>query len=192
MAVTKVEEFDPVRITNFGVMFKGSTESQQFGATGQIDGETQMLTITKKKEGVVVKSLSKPQSMTLKLNAHVKVDPLRKIFGLSNEGLKPGVYSYGSDSSGQEFILTADAIDDFEDITKLIAFPNCSSSSGLVLSIENGADEVAELELEFTAMIDDHNKCYYEAFISELDDPSLADQWRTNFSYEVVQSIPAP
>ncbi|WP_367590228.1 hypothetical protein [Heyndrickxia ginsengihumi] len=127
--------------------------------------------------------------MTLKINAHVQVAPLRKIFGLSNEGLKPGIYSYGSDSIGEEFVLTADAIDDFEDVTKLIAFPNCSSSTGLTLSIENGADEVAELELEFTAMIDDNNKCYYEAFISELDDPSLADQWRKNFSYDVVKAV---
>ncbi len=192
MGQTTIVEFDPVRITNFGIKFQSDTEAQQFGATGQIDGETEMLTITKKKEGVTVKSISKPQSMTLKINAHVQVAPLRKIFGLSNEGLKPGIYSYGSDSIGEEFVLTADVIDDFEDVTKILAFPNCSSSSGLTISIENGADEVAELELEFTAMVDDNNKCYYEAFIDELDDPTIADQWRSNFSYDLVKEIPTP
>ncbi|GIN86977.1 hypothetical protein J6TS2_33630 [Heyndrickxia sporothermodurans] len=182
-----IEEFDSASITNFGIKFKGEEEAQSFGCVGQIEGETEMLTKIKKCEGLEVKSKSKPHKMTLKINAHVKVDPLRKIFGLSNEGLKPGVYAYGSDSKGTDFVLTADVVDDFEDLTKLIAFPNCSSSTGLTLSIENGADEVAELEMEFTAMIDDNKKCYYEALIEELEDEEVAENWRKNFSADLVK-----
>jgi hypothetical protein len=115
-------------------------------------------------------------------------DPVRKIFGLSNTGLKPGVYSYGSNSKGLPFVFTGDVIDEFEDVTKLIAFPNCSSSTGLTLSIENGADTVAELELEFTAMVDDNKNCYYEAIVDELTDPADATTWRTNFSYDLVKA----
>ncbi|PTY77352.1 phage tail protein [Heyndrickxia sporothermodurans] len=189
---TTIEEFDAVRITNFNIKFKGEQTAQSFGCVGQLEGETEMITIVKKCEGVETKSKSKPQKMTLSLNAHVKVAPLRSIFGLSNEGLKPGVYSYGSNSKSKDFVLTADVIDEFEDLTKLIAFPNCTSSTGLTLSIENGADEVAELELEFTAMVDDNKNCYYEALLDELADTTVAETWRTNFTPDLVKEVPAP
>ncbi|PTY79620.1 phage tail protein [Heyndrickxia sporothermodurans] len=189
---TTIEEFDAIRITNFNIKFKGEQTAQSFGCVGQLEGETEMITIVKKCEGVETKSKSKPQKMTLTLNSHVKVAPLRSIFGLSNEGLKPGVYSYGSNSKSKDFVLTADVIDEFEDLTKLIAFPNCTSSTGLTLSIENGADEVAELELEFTAMVDDNKNCYYEALLDELADTTVAETWRTNFTPDLVKEVPAP
>lgn len=193
MAAKVVEEFDSVRISNFAIKFKKDQVAQAFGCVGSIEGETEMLTIVKKCEGVETKSKSRPQKMTLTLNAHVRVDPLRRIFGLSNEGLKPGVYSYGSDSLGEDFALTADVIDDFEELTKLIAFPNCSSSTGLTLNIENGADEVAELELEYTAMVDSNRKCYYEAFVDEVSDTTVINQWHTNFTPELVKATaPTP
>lgn len=182
-----ITEFDPVSIKNPTIKFKGDTTAQEFGAIGKIDGETELLEIVLKKEGIETKRKSTPQKMTLKLNAHVLIDPLRKIFGLSNDNLQPGVYAYGSDSKGREFTLTADVIDEFEEVTKLIAFPNCVSSTGLLLSVENGADEVAELELEFTAMVDDNKKCYYEAIVDELEDSTLATKWKTDFNYDLVK-----
>lgn len=191
--VKVVEEFDSVRISNFAIKFKKSQVSESFGCVGSIEGETEMLTIVKRCEGVETKSKSRPQKMTLTLSTHVNVDPYRKIFGLSNEGLKPGVYAYGTDSLGEDFALTADVIDDFEELTKLIAFPNCSTSTGLRLSIENGADEVAELEMEFTAMVDSNRKCYYEAFVDEIEDDTVSNQWHTNFTPELVKSAtPTP
>lgn len=193
MAAKVVEEFDSVRISNFAIKFKKDQVAQAFGCVGSIEGETEMLTIVKRCEGVDTKSKSRPQKMTLTLNAHVRVDSLRRIFGLSNEGLKPGVYSYGSDSLGEDFALTADVIDEFEEITKLIAFPNCSISTGLTLNIENGADEVAELELEYTAMVDSNRKCYYEAFVDEVSDTTVINQWHTNFTPELVKATaPTP
>jgi hypothetical protein len=185
---TIITDFDSVSIKNPNIKFQGDLTAVSFGGIGKIDGETELLEIVKKMEGIEVKRKTTPQKMTLKLTAHVPIDPVRKIFGLSNTGLKPGVYSYGSNSKGLPFTLTADVIDEFEDLTKLIAFPNCSSSTGLTLSIENGADTVAELELEFTAMIDDNKNCYYEAIVDELTDPVDATTWRTNFSYDLVKA----
>lgn len=131
--------------------------------------------------------------MSLTLNGHVKVPVLRDIFGLSNEGLKAGVYSYGADSLSKPFVLTADVLDEFEAQTKLIAFSNCVAATGLKITVENGADEVAEVELEFTAMIDDNRKCYYEAIISELDEAdkdAFVKQWHTNFTPDMVIATP--
>jgi uncharacterized protein YjdB len=183
---TTVEEFDLTRVTNVGIKFEGDEQSIVFGGLGEIEGETTLSTLVKKVEGVEVKSKSTPQKMALTLNMHVKVAPYRKLFGLSNTGLKPGVYAYGSDSKGLPFILTADALDEFQNLTKKMAWPNCSSDTGLLLHVENGQDEVAELELKISAMVDPNKKCYYEALVEELQDPSIATQWDQAFGYELV------
>ncbi|TDR51732.1 phage tail protein [Paenilisteria rocourtiae] len=188
---TIIEDFDATRITNLGIKFDGDTASTPFGCTGSVEGETELLELVKKCEGVEVKKRSTPQKMTLTISAHIKVAVLRDIYGLSNEGLQVGVYAYGADSMSKPFVLTADVIDEFEDVTKLIAFPNCTSSTGLKITVENGADEVAEVEIEFTAMIDDYRKCYYDAFIDELT-PATADEyvelWHTNFTSAMTRA----
>ncbi|EAE7102655.1 phage tail protein [Listeria monocytogenes] len=190
---TIIEEFDATRVTNVGTKFSEDATSIAFGCLGSIEGETELLELVKKCEGVETKKKTTPQKMSLKLNGHVKVPVLRDIFGLSNEGLKAGVYSYGADSLSKPFVLTADVLDEFEAQTKLIAFSNCVAATGLKITVENGADEVAEVELEFTAMIDDNRKCYYEAIISELDEAdkdAFVKQWHTNFTPDMVIATP--
>jgi hypothetical protein len=191
-----VEQFDPVSIKNASVQFKeaGGThaEGTKFGALGTISGETTMREIIKRTEGLEAGKKVKPEKMTLTLTARVKRDVLHDVYGISTDGLKPGVYSYGSDSVGKEFILTADEIDEFEDITKHIAFPNCSAASGVSFSIENGASEVAELSLTFEAYPDAHNKIKYDAYVPELDDTSISEQWHSAFTRSLVETVPVP
>lgn len=186
---TVIEEFDSMRITNASVQFKkkGTQQpGQKFGAIGTISGETESKTITKVEEGVETKKKVIPQKMNLSISAHIPVAVAREYFGLSNEGLKAGIYAYGADSLGSDFILTADVIDDFEDVKKLVAFPNASNSGGYTLNIENGQEEVALLEMSVTALVDDNKKFYYEAFVDELEDTTIADKWHTNFTPELV------
>lgn len=195
MAATEIKEFDAMRITNASVQFKkGGTQQpgQKFGAIGTISGDTESKTITKIEEGVETKKKTIPQKMNLSISAHIPVAVAREYFGLSNEGLKPGVYAYGSDSLGNDFVLTADVIDDFEDVKKLIAFPNASNSGGYTLSIENGQEEVALLEMSVTALVDANKKFYYEAFVDELEDASIADTWHTNFTPGLVSTLDTP
>lgn len=190
MSVT-IEQFDAMRITNASIQFiKSGTQQEgtKFGCLGQIEGETEMKEFIKKCEGIEVKKVSKPQKMNLTVSAHIPVAIGRDLFGLSNEGLKAGVYSYGSESKGLPFVLTADVIDDFEDVVKMVAFPNCTSTTGLKMTIENGGDEVAELELEFTAMLDAANKLYYEAFVDEVTDETVKSTWHTKFTTELVEN----
>ncbi|EAC9742620.1 phage tail protein [Listeria monocytogenes] len=190
---TIIEEFDATRVTNVGTKFSGDATSIAFGCLGSIEGETELLELVKKCEGVETKKKTTPQKMSLTLTGHVRVDVLRDVFGLSNEGLKAGVYSYGADSLSKPFVLTADVLDEFEAQTKLIAFSNCVAATGLKITVENGADEVAEVELEFTAMIDDNRKCYYEAIVSELDSAdrdAFVTEWHTNFTPDMVLATP--
>ncbi|MED3799814.1 phage tail protein [Lysinibacillus capsici] len=191
---TTIEEFDTVRITEFAVKFKDEEKAQPFGCVGTIEGESEIVAIIKRCEGVEKKRKPKVSKMTITISAHVRLAAQRRIFGISADGLKPGVYKYGADSIGDTFVLTAVGIDEFEDEEKLIAFSNCSANTGLTLSIENGAEEVAEIELEFTALVDDKRGIYYETYISELADEGKEEfitNWKTNFTPELVLAIPA-
>lgn len=190
---TVVTEFDAVSIRNASVQFIENgvaAEGTSFGATGSIEGETESVVIEKKSAGLTTKSVTKPQKMNLTYAGHFPVTVLRDIFGLSNEGLKPGIYSYGQSSKGKNFILTADVVDEFEDVKKLIAFPNVSSTTGLkIQAIENGAEEVAQIEFEFTVLPDEKGNLYYEALEPELSDATVATQWHTAFTPTLVEFV---
>lgn len=192
---TVIQEFDAVSIKNSSIQFFENGVQQEgtpFGSIGTIEGETEVIEIVKRVEGIEAKKKSKPVKMNLTVSAHIPVQVARDFFGLTNKDLKPGVWAYGSLSQGKRFVYTADVIDEFEDVVKLIAFSNCSNSAGFKISIENGADEVAMLELEFTALKDASNKFYYEAFVSELSDASIATQWHTKFTPALVEAVPTP
>ncbi len=77
-------------------------------------------------------------------------------------------------------------MDDFEENSKLVGMLACTSNTGLTFSIENGADEVAALELETKVMQDEFGKFYHEAIVAELEE-DLTDQWMTNISADVIK-----
>ncbi|WP_188453798.1 phage tail protein [Virgibacillus oceani] len=193
---TVVETFDPVTITNMSVQMFGTDGTKQdgtkFGAAGSVGGETVLRELIKRVEGFEAAKSSKPEKMTLTVSAHIKVQVMRDFFGFSNQDLKPGIYSYGTNSKGKRFTLTADVIDEFEDQTKLIAFVDCVSATGFVFTIENGADEVALMEISLEAYPDEFKQIYYEAMVAELDDPTVADTWHTQFDRTLVEAVPTP
>lgn len=190
---TVVETFDPMAIRNSSVQFKQSdgsfTPGTKFGCVGSVEGETTLKEIIKMCEGVEVKKKVKPEKIDLTVSAHIPVAVVRDMFGLKTEGLKPGIYSYAKDSKGKEFIYTADVIDEFEDVTKLIAFPRAVSATGFKFAIENGADEVAEMEVEITCYPDEQGNLYYEALVSELTDTTIVETWHSQFTYSLVEQV---
>ncbi|MBG9841777.1 MULTISPECIES: phage tail protein [Bacillus cereus group] len=190
MAKTVIEEFDSMSFTNVGIQFiEGGIQQPgtKFGCVGTIEGETEMLEKVKKCEGVEVKKMSKPIKMNMTLSGHLRVDVIRKVFGIKADGLKAGVWSYGTKSKGKAFVLTADVIDEFSDVKKMVAFSNCTSTTGFKFKVENGADELAETELEFTALKDSNDDFYYEALVDEVDDAQVKEKWHTQFTPELVK-----
>ncbi|HDX9587590.1 TPA: phage tail protein [Bacillus pseudomycoides] len=170
MAVTTIDVFDAVTIKNASVLFKGESVTEPFGCVGKLDAESEVKEIKKVCGGVTQKKKSKPSQLNVKISGHMKLSVLREIFGIKNDGLIDNVYSYGIDSSGKDFVFVAEELDDFEEVSRLIAFPKCSSASGFVKSVENGAEELAETEIEITALPDEFGKLYYEAIgLSEED-----------------------
>lgn len=192
---TIVEEFDAISIKNSSIQYlneSGQEEGEFFGSIGSISGSTTLKELIKNVEGTEAKKRVKPEKMELTISAHVPIAVYRKVYGITNKDLKPGVYSYSIDAKGKEFVYTADVIDEFEDVTKLVAFPRCISATGLQFTIENGASEVAEMELTLTAYKDSKGQLMYEAFVDEVEDESVKTQWHKEFTPELVELLPAP
>lgn len=189
----KILDFSPVMIKNASVQFiTGGVqdEGKKFGCMGTLDAETEVRELIKNCEGDE-RVITIPKYMTPTVGAHIRRDVLRDIFGISTEGLKPGIYSYGLNSKGKRFAFTADVIDEFEDVVQLIAFPRCSNMTGLSISIDNDADEVAYVELEFRANADELGNFYYEAFEDEIDETTKS-QWHENFTPDLVKEATIP
>lgn len=190
--------FDAVSINNAGIQFKESggtyAPGTPFGCVGSIEGEPEIRTRELKCGAKVLKTLTKTDYFTFTVQvANAPLSVVRSVFGLNTEGLKAGVWSYGERSKSKDFIFTADIIDEFEDVTKMIAFPNATNISGFrIQTIDNGADEVANLEFEFRAMADENGQFYYEAIVDDVTDEEVKEQWHTAFTTELVEAVPSP
>lgn len=181
---TPILNFDATSITTVGFKFKGDEQAIQTDCNGSIAVETETTTISKKCGATTVKEVTKPIKMTVTLTAHVPVEIFRRFYGLKHDAtLKEGIYSYGGLSQGEQFSLMAELVDDFEETSKLLAFLNATSQTALTFTIENGADEVAALELAITANKDDLGYWYHEALEDELTDLTK-ETWLTALTAE--------
>lgn len=193
--VQVLTEFDSWSIANSSIQFlNGSTQNPgiKFGSVGTISFEPETSTLSKREGRVITKEKVITTKLNVTVSAHIPITVARDFFGLNNEGLKPGVYSYGEGSLGKDFVWTADVVDDFEDITKLIAFPKASNSAGLTLSIDSTQEELALLEVSFSAVADSGGQFYYEALVPELEDTTIVDKWHTEFNRELVAVVETP
>jgi len=165
--------FDEYKVTNAAIKwFEGGeyvTPAVKLGCTGKLEIETTLKTVEKKCEGDVVRSVDIPTQLKCKWTGHFPVENLRKVWGLKTEGLKKGVFAYGTDSRQGRGIMSFDVLDLDETMEMFRAFPNMQFSGGMKWELENGGEEIAEIEQEFIAMKDDNNKFFYEALKLELD-----------------------
>ena len=112
--VKVIEEFDSVSIANASIQFKkkGTQEpGTKFGCVGTIEGEPEIKEIKKLCGGTTVKKKSKTTELKITVSAHIPVKVARDYFGFDTTGLKPGVWAYGSESKGYDFVFTADVVD---------------------------------------------------------------------------------
>lgn len=183
-------DFSPVAIKNASVQFLGATQTAtKFGCMGTLSAETEVRTITKRCEGSE-EIITIPIYMTVTVGAHIRRDVIRNVFGIDSKDLKEGVYSYGINSKGKNFVFTADVIDEFQDIKQLIAFSKCSNLTGLSITVDNDADDVPYVDLEFRANADELSNFYYEAFVEDLDQ-TIVSKWHTDFNSELISEIEA-
>lgn len=183
--------YSEFEVKNTSIRFKDDEAAVKVGCVGSLDESMNSKTITKKCEGVVTKSVTKGDGTgELSLSLHMRYDLYLKTYGMISDGLKDGVYAYGRNSIHNSFCLTCEVLDE-DGVKKLKAYPNCVVTSGIARKIENGAEEVAELELTVAVMPDENGNGLYEAVVTEDLDESIVNSWLTSFNASMVTVVKA-
>ena len=166
----------------------GEEEYTRDDCVGTLSVERETKTVTKSCRGVVKKRKTKPTGNgTINLKMHIKMALYRKIHAMTNEGLQPGIYAFDNTEPMPEFSLTA-RVKDEDDNIMFLGYPRCKIEEINSMEIENGAEEVAEVEMTVSYMPDDYNKGEYQALEVELiGDVLNADNWMTDFDSETAQ-----
>lgn len=157
-----------------------------FGCIGTLEGSSDIATVEKKCEGAVVKTVKKVNKVDVTLTGHPYTAVLRNVAGMTNEGLKEGIYGYGANIKAKKIIFTA-KVEDMEGNIKYIAFPNMDDVSGLTISINNDVTEIEMKNFEFSALKDENGMFYYEALEDEITDETVKTKWLTAFTPELVK-----
>lgn len=179
--------FSEFEVKNTSIKFEEDESAVKVGCVGTLEETMNSKTITKKCEGVVVKSVSRGDGTgELALSLHMRYDLFLKTYGMMSDGLVDGVYSYGKNSIHKPFCLTAEVFDE-DGVKKLKAYPNCVVTTGIARKIENGAEEVAEMEMTVSVMPDDNGNGMYEAIESLITDENVKTKWLSNFTPELVK-----
>ena len=181
----QVEEFENYKIIESAIQFKEKS-AVALGCIGEMNASSNVQEVVKKCEGKVIKRTKRTEDMTVEITTHARVPVSREIIGLSNKGLKKGVYAYGTDSFSDPFTFTAKVLD-MEGNVKFVAFPNVENVNGLSIKVNNEQTEIEMDNFNFSALADSNNKFYYEAFESELEDETVKTKWLTNFTPELVK-----
>ena len=173
-------------VKKIGFKFEDEESYETVECIGSMEEEMTAKVVTKKCRGVVKKKRTRGTGEgTLKISLHIPLDIYVKAFGMKLDSLIEGVYAYGQNSRHKNFALVAD-VEDEDGNEKLKAYPNAAMNTGVVRKVENGAEEVAEIELEIGVMPDDHGNGLYEALADTVTE-NVANTWMTAFTPELVQ-----
>ena len=188
MAYTIGDNYSPYEVDQLAIKVAGDTEYTRDDCIGKMTVEREAKTVTKKCRGVIKKRKTKATGNgTITLSLHCKLVLYRKLHAMTNEGLQPGVYAFDNTEAMPEFSLTA-RVKDEDDVIMYKGFPRCKIEEINAFEIENGGEEVAEIELKASFMPDDYNKGEYEGLEDEMTGQVLnADNWMTDFSSEIAQ-----
>lgn len=179
--------FSDFEIDKMSVKFTDAEAALSMNCVGSVEEELTAKEITKKCRGVIIKDVVKGTGEgTLTISAHVPYDLFIEAFGMEVETLKTGVFAYGSNSRHKAFCLTMHVVDE-DGAEKYKAYPNCIFKARPTLSTENGAEEVAEVEIEIAVMPDEQGFGMYEALADGLDE-SVKSGWMENFNYTLVKA----
>lgn len=178
--------FSEYELREMAIKVNGESAYAAANCVGSLEEELEVKTVTKNCRGTVLKTRAHGAGNgTLNISMHIPYDIFNEIYGLDINGLKSGVKAYGRNSVHKTFSIAAHLYDE-DGEEKYKAYPNCIIQSALSRSIENGADEVAEIELEVSVMPDDYGNCMYEALAANLT-AELKAAWMTGFTPELVQ-----
>lgn len=178
--------FSEYELRKMGIKFKSSQTYESADCVGSCEEEMTPRVVSKKCRGVVVKkSVKGTGEGTLKFSLHMPYEIFTKAYGMELETLVEGVKAYGQNSVHERFSIVCQVFDE-DEVEKFKAYPNCVIETGVVRKIENGEEEVAEIELEVSVMPDDYGNGMYEALATGLSE-TIKSKWMTGFEPSIVQ-----
>lgn len=178
--------FSEYELREMGIKFKDAENYETVECIGSCEEELESKTVSKKCRGVVKKTRTKGTGNgILKISAHIPYKIYEQAYGMDLDSLKEGIKAYGENSVHKEF-STTQLVKDEDGNIKYKAYPNCMIKTGIVRKIENGAEEVAELELEVSVMPDEYGNGMYEILESEATTEITSD-WMTKFTPSMAQ-----
>lgn len=179
--------FSEYELREMGVKFKSADAYVAANCVGSCEEELDVKVITKMCRGVVFKKTVKGAGTgKLSLSMHLPWEVFTQAYGMELDTLIEGVKAYGEFSRHEGFAITQHVFDE-DGEEKFKAYPNCIIETGVSRKIENGAEEVAEVELEVSLQPDEYGNCVYEALATELKDETVKTTWMTAFTPEMVQ-----
>lgn len=179
--------FSEYELKEIGLKFKSADTYSTIECVGSCEEEMESKVITKSCRGVVRKKIVKGTGNgTLKYSMHMPYEDYVKAYGMELDTLIAGVKAYGQNSVHEEFSITEHVFDE-DGVEKFKAYPKCVCETGIARKIENGAEEVAEIELEVSVMPDEYGNGVYEALANDLEDESVKTTWMTAFTPDLVQ-----
>ena len=154
----------------------------------KLEQEATVITVQKKCRGVVAKSRTRGTGAgTLKVEAHIARAILQRLHDFKSDGLVAGVTAYGRNSLHPEVTIVADVYDE-DDNEMLKAWPRCTVSTGPGGSTENGATEVAVVELEIAYAPDTTGQGVYEALVDDIESEEIVTAWMNAWNRDLVSS----
>lgn len=179
--------FSEFELRKMGIKFKSGEAYLSADCVGSCEEELETKVTTKKCRGNVVKTTVRGTgSGTLTISMHMPYEIYTQAYGMDLDTLIEGVKAYGQNSRHEAFAIVQDVFDE-DGVEKFKAYPNCIIQTGVARKIENGAEEVAEIELEVSIMPDEYGNGVYEALASELTDETAKTTWMTAFTPDMVQ-----
>ena len=180
--------FSDFELDQLGIKFAKKSEYQSVNCVGSCEEEMESKVVTKSCRGVVFKKIVKGTGNgKFKLTAHIPWAVFTEFYGMDLDTLIKGVKAYGKNSVHANFGAVMH-VNDEDGEEKYKAYPNCVMESFAARKIENGAETVAELEIEASVMPDEYGNGMYEALASELDNEDVKAKWMSEFTPELVQS----
>lgn len=178
--------FSEFELKAMGFKFKKGSAFESVNCVGSSEEEMNAKVITKSCRGVVTKKVVKGDGTgTLKITAHIPYEVYVQAYGMELDTLIEGVKAYGQNSRHEAFSVVQDVFDE-DGNEKFKAYPNCILESGVTRKIENGAEEVAEIEMEISIMPDEFGNGMYEALAEGLE-TTVANKWMSGFEPSMVQ-----
>lgn len=181
-------DFSKWEIRKFAVKMKDAAAFKHADCVGTMEEEFEMKVTTKSCRGVVKKRTIRATGGTVNMTLHIPYDVYCDMFDMTARAdLATGVQGYGINNVHKEFTAVGELYNE-DDEMLLVAYPNCVNAAGPNTNIENGAEEVAEVELEISIMPDENGYLRYEALPEDLTDTSaaIATKWMTDFTPELV------